>query len=1433
MNKHLHFVFALFILSSFSVFSQVPVNDLCEDAIEIMCGDTVTGNTEQSTSTGAPTATCGTTSGAPGNWYSFTGTGDIIELSMCDSDYDTKIQVYSGDCDNLVCIGGDDDGCDGSTRSEFTFLSEEATEYFVYAYGWNIASGDYTLSITCTPPPSAPENDDCDGAIDLTVNTDENCTEVTSATIAGGTPSTDMNDCGGTANDDVWFSFEATAENHRITLSNIVGNTTDLYHSVYEGECGTLTNLTCSDPNTSVVQDLTIGNIYLIRVYSFNDDILNDTTFDICVSLLPPPPENDECEAAIMLDVNVDDTCTLTTSGTVEAATASDQDNPCGGTANDDVWYSFEATAENHSITLSNIAGNTTDLYHSVYAGDCGTLTNLSCSDPNNSVLQDLTIGETYFIRVYSFNSSTTNTTTFDICVALLPPPPSNDECDAAIDVAVNLDDTCTLVTSGTIEAATASDQANSCSGTDDDDVWFQFEATSENHLISLLNASGSTTDLYHVLYEGDDCDNLTQLYCSDPNQSTASNLIIGNTYFLRVYTWTSTGNQNTTFDVCVSTVLPSEQCINADPFCSQDGLIFPNEIDGQADPGIDYECLITQPNPTWFFLQIEEAGTLDFEIIQNTSFDDDGNPNGTGLDVDFIAWGPFDSPDEDCDNLNPNTSIACSYSIDAIENFTIPNAQPGDFYVLLITNFDGAAGFISLQQTNFGEPNGGSTNCDIICEISIDGEEEQFFCDVEETTLTTTANGAFDSYEWFFNGTLIPGENEPELTITESGEYTVIANGPDCQEQSEDMVTVTFFELPCEIEPECNEVVFLEDFGEGIGSFCFTSEVTTTYDCNTPLTEVDDGEYTISNSSTGLNIGWHPNMEDHSEDDNGNGRMLFVNADFTAGEFYRRTIAINANEEYELNTWITSVYDTDSTICPDGGIPINVIMRIEDPSGNLIVETSTGTIENGPNVNWQEYFINFNSQALTEIQLVLVNNSEGGCGNDLAIDDISLLLVTPQPDIIDPIDLEVCDVDNDGIETVNLEDQIPEILNGQDPALFNISFHLSDFDADVNQNPIPNPDAYTNSSNPETIYVRVEKVEQATCFSTVDFLLTLNEIFDITTNLPTEAIFCVDDTITPLNATPTNPGIDLTDATYVWTNAVGDTVSTDAVFTPTEGGTYTVLISVPPCSDATFTVEVTLQDPPSLDLGPDAVLCDNSSFEIVPQITGDTTGITYEWSTGETTPTIFVDETGTYDLTISVGPCIVTDSIEVEIRDPLIVDVGEDFKVCRDDPNTITATTSEEGVTFQWFLNGDLLDGETNSTLTFTVPTNEFGSLTYTVEISDGDCTGSDSVDILMYDVDNCLITEGISPNGDGKNDCLDLEFLGDRQGSFSIEIFNRHGRSLFKQNNYVNEWCGQTSEGDALPTGTYYYVLKFSAPNPDFEDVMTGWVYLNTIPN
>lgn len=79
--------------------------------------------------------------------------------------------------------------------------------------------------------------------------------------------------------------------------------------------------------------------------------------------------------------------------------------------------------------------------------------------------------------------------------------------------------------------------------------------------------------------------------------------------------------------------------------------------------------------------------------------------------------------------------------------------------------------------------------------------------------------------------------------------------------------------------------------------------------------------------------------------------------------------------------------------------------------------------------------------------------------------------------------------------------------------------------------------------------------------------------------------------------------------------------------------------------------------------------------------------------------------------------------------------------------------------------------------------------------------CVFSKKQEIEVID---CSIPKGISPNGDGLNDNLDLT----NYHPLSVSIFNRQGKEVYSHNQgYTNQWQGQSQSGQKLPDGTYFY--------------------------
>lgn len=96
-------------------------------------------------------------------------------------------------------------------------------------------------------------------------------------------------------------------------------------------------------------------------------------------------------------------------------------------------------------------------------------------------------------------------------------------------------------------------------------------------------------------------------------------------------------------------------------------------------------------------------------------------------------------------------------------------------------------------------------------------------------------------------------------------------------------------------------------------------------------------------------------------------------------------------------------------------------------------------------------------------------------------------------PNANQPNDLILCDdIANDGIEMFDLSQQNTSILLGLSDINNNLSFHLSQEDAETNSNPISTN--FENTTNPQLIYVRLENANNTNCYTTTSFSIIVEE---------------------------------------------------------------------------------------------------------------------------------------------------------------------------------------------------------------------------------------------------------------------------------------------------------------------------------------------------
>jgi hypothetical protein len=99
------------------------------------------------------------------------GTGNTITVTTCDASpttgYDTKLSVFCGPCDNLVCVGGNDDGgtpdcqipAGPNWKSRFSWCSAPGQSYYVLVHGFGVGNfGPFNLIVSDGAPasPGAP-----------------------------------------------------------------------------------------------------------------------------------------------------------------------------------------------------------------------------------------------------------------------------------------------------------------------------------------------------------------------------------------------------------------------------------------------------------------------------------------------------------------------------------------------------------------------------------------------------------------------------------------------------------------------------------------------------------------------------------------------------------------------------------------------------------------------------------------------------------------------------------------------------------------------------------------------------------------------------------------------------------------------------------------------------------------------------------------------------------------------------------------------------------------------------------------------------------------------------------------------------------------------------------------------------------------------------
>ncbi len=579
---------------------------------------------------------------------------------------------------------------------------------------------------------------------------------------------------------------------------------------------------------------------------------------------------------------------------------------------------------------------------------------------------------------------------------------------------------------------------------------------------------------------------------------------------------------------------------------------------------------------------------------------------------------------------------------------------------------------------------------------------------------------------------------------------------------------------------------IFTEDFGTGLTDGPALPAGTTTYNfvAGTP----NDGDYTIS--STTNYFSW-PNVGDHTPNDS-NGKCLIVNASFTAGEFYRRTVTgLCENTTYEFSSWLVNLQP--QTACDGNGIPINVRFQIwDETNSNLLAQGDTGNIPNTNSPEWEQYALVFKTLLnQTSVILKMRNNSNGGCGNDLAIDDIAFSSCGDSISLSDDqneMDVITC-VGQGGITRT-----LKATPDGSIFTSYAYQWQQSNDQLLWTDIPAENNSTYTTPTINTTTYFRVKVAEDVINLSN-DLCNVLSDVFEvIIIPIPQPPVsngnvsLCENEETPLLVSVPVGTSVNWYDAPIAGALLAENTVS----FTPTASGTYfaeALSGSINCPSDNRTRLVYTLNPIPQVN--DEAIeICDGSAIIISANLDN----VNYIWNTGETTEEISITTPGEYSVTVTNAEgCSNIKNITVApVTLPIITSI-------RSDDSDILVDLENSGQ-FEFSLN--------NGTFQANPVFETISGGRYTINIRYGNNCG-----VVRQEFIHLVIPKFFTPNADGYNDQFlpeGLEFF----TSYELSIFNRFGQLLKNTSENNPAWDG-TFNGTQMPSGNYWYRLRLEDTN------------------
>ncbi|OZV70029.1 T9SS type B sorting domain-containing protein [Winogradskyella aurantia] len=653
--------------------------------------------------------------------------------------------------------------------------------------------------------------------------------------------------------------------------------------------------------------------------------------------------------------------------------------------------------------------------------------------------------------------------------------------------------------------------------------------------------------------------------------------------------------------------------------------------------------------------------------------------------------------------------------------------------------------------------------------------------------------------YIWSLNGNPLP-ETGFELFVDTPGFYEVFIEPNNGECPIEGSAVVGVFDIP--LANSVSDISVCDDLGnDGVFTFDFRDK---------------DSEALLLQDPDQFNVKYFESIEDANNLEN---EIVFPYENITNPQtVFVRVDNVDNPNCFDITSFQIEVFDTpnieqlepiefcDNTAdITDGIAEIDLGLIIPAIRGSQLESETTVTFhasqDDADNKLSPLPLIYFNTTPFNETIFVRIENiSNTSC---YSTDSLSLT-INPAP-IANDVTIVQCDEDGipEGFTLFNLNDAIPDITSNANDV--SVTFYLSQNDAENNIGGF-NTESFSNFFNPQTLVVKVTN-DLTNCFNFSE--LTLEVSTTSTNNASLET--CDDDSnedgfasfnltnasATVLAGVPGNLDVmyyETYEDALLENNPLGPTFTNTIPYNQT---IYSRVENNNACfgiSEVALTVfklpnvETESETFYCLNFFPEPTVLDGGIIDDLPN------NYLYQWSTGETTSEIEVNEVGTYTVRVSnTNGCFKERTITVlpsniaTITDIAIVDANNN--------NSISIYVTGEG-NYEYAL--DDINGPYQDSNTFE---NVRPGL-YTVYVRDKNNCGlsEDLVSVIGF-------PKFFTPNNDSNNDYWQVIGITSQiQPNSRILIFDRHGKLLKELNPLSSGWDG-TYNGAKMPSSDYWF--------------------------